>query len=65
MADKIIRITLFPPSGRRIAEIVKAFKVDGGILKYTGNDGISYETSLPFAAEYIEEGHKKTPFWET
>jgi hypothetical protein len=64
MADKITRLTLFPPSGKRIVEAIASHGVNQqtGVLHYTDRDGISYETTLPFAVEFIVEGHKKTPF---
>jgi hypothetical protein len=64
MANKVDRLTLFPPSGKRIIMLIKSHKVtaDTFVLAYTDVDGISYETTLPFAVEFIEEGHKKAPF---
>jgi len=66
MAGKLTRLTLFPPSGKRITTFIKSHKVtaDTGVLLYTDNDDVNYETSLPFAVEQIEEGHKKAPFHE-
>ena len=64
MANKIIRLTLFPPSGARIMMVIKAYGVhkETRILDYTDVDGVNYQTTLPFAVEHIEEGHKKAPF---
>jgi hypothetical protein len=64
MAKMLTRLTLFPPSGKRIAMLIKSYKVtaDTYVLAYTDVEGINYETTLPFAVEIIEEGHQKAPF---
>jgi hypothetical protein len=60
---KITRLTLFPPSGQRIHELISAYDYnEQGVLYYTDNNGIKYETNLPYAIEHIREGHQKAPF---
>ena len=61
---EMTRLTLFPPSGKRIVLTLNEWRYDGGILKYTDKDGIKYETTLPFAIEHIAEGHRQSPFSE-
>jgi hypothetical protein len=61
--SKVTRLTLFPPSGKRIQlSINSTYEYEGGALHYTDHDGIKYETNLPFAIEHISEGHQKAPF---
>lgn len=66
MANMITRLTLFPGSGKRIAMLIQGNRVnkETGVLHFTDVDGIHYETTLPFALEFIEEGYKKAPFTE-
>lgn len=60
--EKVFRLTLFPPTGERVTELVKLFSFNHGSLHYTDMDGTSYETTLPYVVEHIGEGHKKSPF---
>jgi hypothetical protein len=63
--ETVTRLTLFPPSGRRLMQLIKESAYDErGVLRYTDSDGIVYETTLPYAIEHIREGHQKTPFHE-
>lgn len=64
-AETIIRLTLFPPSGKRIIQRIKNHRhSERGVLAYTDQNGIECETSLPFAIEEIPEGYKEAPFLE-
>ncbi len=58
----VIRITLFLPSGERISQQVKGYSLAEGFLRYTGEDGNWYETTLPYAVEHIREGREGSPF---
>jgi len=70
----ITRLTLFPPSGRRIEQLIKDYNYDGvGRLHYTDDSGVQYETTLPFVIEHITdpfviehitESYGKAPFRE-
>jgi hypothetical protein len=60
---RVTRLTLFSPEGKRIRfPQVKTYKYERGILFYTDGDGISCETTLPYAIEHFYEGYEKAPF---
>jgi hypothetical protein len=58
----VVRITLFPPSGKRISQHVKGYSLAEGSLRYTDDDGNRYETTLPYAVEHIREGSRENHF---
>ena len=62
----LTRLTLFPPQGKRIDFFLEEYRFDEDhVLRFTGIDGIKYETTVRFAIEHIHEGQPaKTPFWE-
>jgi len=70
----ITRLTLFPPSGRRIEQLIKDCNYDElGCLHYKDDNGVQYETTLPFVIEHITdpfviehiaESRGKAPFRE-
>ena len=61
--EAVTRLTLFPPSGKRVTQLIKEYYYDErGVLQYGDSDGIRYETTLPFAIEHITEGHQQAPF---
>jgi hypothetical protein len=62
--EKITRLTLFPPSGKRIVQTIQQYRYDGDVLEFTDTEGIKYETTLSFAIEHIWEGHRNAPFNE-
>jgi hypothetical protein len=62
--EKLTRLTLFPPSGKRITQPISEYYYDDrGVLQYDCA-GIRYETTLPFAIEHITDRHQKAPFLE-
>lgn len=62
MADKVLRLTLFPPAGNRISQTIKTFNYDHGVLHFVDMDGVVIETTLPYAIEYVESGNQRNPF---
>jgi hypothetical protein len=64
MAEKrnVDRLTLFSPVGDRIRFVLASYGVQNGVLHFTDTQGISFETTLPFAIEHVEQGHVATPF---
>ena len=66
MSDRMDRVTLFLPTGERIAFLVKQHGFnDKGVLHYTNMDGDNIFTTLPYAIELdIHQGQKAAPFAE-
>jgi hypothetical protein len=46
MADTIDRLTLFPPTGDRVAFLLKSYRVEDGVLHFTNPDGHTFQTTL-------------------
>jgi hypothetical protein len=57
--EAVTRLTLFPPSGKRLTQLITEYYYDErGVLQYGDSEGIRYETTLPFTIEHITEGHQ-------